>query len=115
MQRQFNADVIHRFFNVNGFVQGFFEAVEVSDKLGHAAREVKGIFLAGTFVAELDAEALVEKSQLAEPRLQRIVVEGGVVEDLGVGTEGDLCAGLFADADFLDLLRWLCPCSYSWT
>ena len=47
-------------------------------------------------VGQLDGQALVEEGQLAEAVFERVVVEGGVVEDLRVGLEGDLGAGAAA-------------------
>ena len=61
------------------------------------------LFLAGALVGELDRQALVEERQLAQPRFQRVVVEGGVVEDLRIGLEGDARAGALGGADVLDL------------
>ena len=83
----------------------FFGAVEVLDELRHAAAVGEGFLLAGAFVGQLDGQALVEEGQLAQAVFQGVVVEGGVVEDLGVGLEGDLGAGAVAgrDADLLDV------------
>ena len=76
-------------------VQRRLGAVEVGDELAQPlGREELGVpGLVAPLVGQADPHALVEEGQLAEPLLQRVVVEVDLGEDLGVGQEADLRAG----------------------
>src|SRR5207247_1080057 len=72
----------------------------------NAAGIGESLFLAGADVGELDGQALVEESQLAQAGFQGVVVEGGPrIHDRRIGLESDFRAGAvaFGGAELLDL------------
>ena len=86
------------------FVQGLALAADVVHELGDAALVEKLGFLLIALVAELDAQASVQKAQLAQASGQDLEGILGGLENFGVGLEGDLGAGAFAAlADHLQL------------
>ena len=64
--------------------------VQVVDEVDDPALVVEGLLLAaGALVEELDLEAAGEERRLAHALRERRVVVGDLLEDLGVGREGD--------------------------
>ena len=78
--------------------QRLLRTVEISDECFEAALVVKLLhpFVGMTAVGEQDSDAGIQKRELAQAMLQRVVVEFDLGEGLGRGQEGDLGAGLAA-------------------
>jgi hypothetical protein len=93
LHRHLDADavaVVHGVENVR--VQDGLGAVDVFDEALHPAAEGEDLLLAGALVVQLDAHAVVEEGQLAQPFGQDVVVELDVAEDFRAGMEVHLGA-----------------------
>ena len=86
-------------------MESLLRAIDPFDEFRDAPLVCEGFFPAGESIAQLDGRPLVEERQLAEPVFQRIVIELGVLEDLGVRMKGDLGAGAISrtGAELLDV------------
>ena len=79
-------------------------AVQVLDEGRDSTLVVEVVLLAAALVLEVDADAGVQERQLAEPVGERVEAVLGDVEDLRVGVERDLGAGLVGRADGVEIL-----------
>ena len=77
--------------------------VQVLHESDQALVVLEDVLLLRRFVLEADAEAFVEVGQLPQPGGHEVVAECAIGEDLRVGHEGDLRAGLLAMTDRLEL------------
>ena len=94
-------DVIDDLEDVDGRVEDILVAVQPRHVLGDTSLVEEVRLLADALVLEGDGEAAIEKRQLAHAVFERVVLERGVGEDLGVGPEGDLGAGMVGRAHVL--------------
>ena len=87
-------------------MQDVLVAVEEPHELGDAVLEEEALVLLRPLVDEVDGDAGVEEGQFAQAVGEDLVFElARDPEDLGVGLEGDLRAGLLGLADHRHLLR----------
>ena len=84
-------------------------AVQVLDEGDDAALVLEHVAFLGPFIVERDLHAAIEKSQLLQPFVERVVVELGAGEDLRIRLEGGLGAALVGGADATDLGRRHAP------
>ena len=86
--------------------QHLLVAVEVFDEGGDAALVLEAVLLLVVpLVVEGDEDAAVEEAQLAQALGERVEAEGGGLEDLRVGLEGDLGAAAVGDPRVLQRPR----------
>src|SRR5690606_11479121 len=91
-------------------VDGVLAGVDLADELGDAVlvEEHLGLGGGGAFVDEVDFEAGVEEGEFAQALGDAVGDEdGGFLEDLGVGLEGDVGAGAAGLADDFELFDGL--------
>ena len=82
--------------------QRLLVAVQVLDEGADAALVLEAVLLVVALVLECDQDAAVQERELAQPLRQRVEAEGGRLEDLRVGLEGDLGAAPVGGAGLLE-------------
>ena len=105
LHRDLDGAVVGVALEVHGLsVQRVLVLVEVGDEVDDAALVLEGLALPlAALVDEVDAEVAGEERRLAQALRERRVVVGDLLEDLGVGEEGDRRAGLLARRAALQL------------
>jgi len=91
--------------DVDRLVQYVACAIQVLDKLGDAALVMEDLRLRrlAPLIGQRDLQTLVQERHLAQAMHQRVIRVDQVLEDLGIGTEGDLRAASVGGARLLEL------------